>query len=175
MDPEPYNLTKPAGYPNRSMLFVPWLMLFMMCASVITAYLESSTHVFTSWINIFMNTENYSSWTQKVATSAVVVQWLNCSPVTQEPGVRFPSNWRESGVFKLMWRRPGGHGINYTLGTAQWHGVVVRLLISHSDNTWPWSCVKVLGKPFTSCHLCPPGSDVYLVERESWIVMIGYS
>ena len=48
----------------------------------------------------------------------VVVEWLDYSPVTQEPGVRLPSNWRESGVFKLMWHPPGGHGINYTSGTA---------------------------------------------------------
>ena len=36
-------------------------------------------------------------------------------------------------------------------------------------------CVEVLGKPLISCYLCPPSSDGYLVERKSWIVMIGYS
>ena len=30
----------------------------------------------------------------------VVVQWLDSSLVTQEPGVPFPAYWRESGVFK---------------------------------------------------------------------------
>ena len=45
-----------------------------------------------------------------------VVQWLDCSSVTQEPSVQFPYYWKESDVFKLMWRRPGGHGIKYTSG-----------------------------------------------------------
>ena len=36
-------------------------------------------------------------------------------------------------------------------------------------------CVEVLGKPLISRRLCPPSSDGYLVERESWIVMTGFS
>ena len=40
----------------------------------------------------------YPTW--GVGVVGVVVQWLDSSPVTQEPGVRFPAYWRESGVFK---------------------------------------------------------------------------
>ena len=36
-------------------------------------------------------------------------------------------------------------------------------------------CVEVLGKRLISHCLCPPSSDGYPVEWESYIVMIGYS
>ena len=46
---------------------------------------------------------------------------------------------------------------------------------------WPvfksscWPCDEVLGKPLISYCLCPPSSSGYLVEQESYIVVIGYS
>ena len=59
----------------------------------------------------------------------IVVLWFDCLPVMQELGVRFPSNWKESGDVKLIWRRPGGHGINYTSGTAvTWRGGMTATL-----------------------------------------------
>ena len=45
-------------------------------------------------LNVITSGENL------VQIVGVVVQWLDHSPVTQEPDVRFPAYCRESGVFK---------------------------------------------------------------------------
>ena len=55
-----------------------------------------------------------------ILSELLVVRLLACHARAR---VRFPSYWKESGVFKLMWCRLGGHGINYTSGTAvTWRG-----------------------------------------------------
>ena len=65
----------------------------------------------------------------------------------------------------LMWRRPSGHKLHLTSGTADmvmWSDCNSHTVVAHDQ-----SCVEMLGKPVVSRHICPPSSDGYLVERES--------
>ena len=99
----------------------------------------------------------------------VVVQWLDYLAVTQEPGVRFPT--AENVASNVA--PPSGYKLHLTSGTADmamWSNRNSHTVVAHDQ-----SCVEVLGKPLISRRLCPPSSDGYLVERESYIVMIGYS
>ena len=90
----------------------------------------------------------------------VVIQWLDYLAVTKEPGVRFPTSEKVSSDVAP----PSGHKLHLTSGTADmamWSDRNSHTVVAHDQ-----SCVEVLGKPLISCHLCPPSSDGYLVERE---------
>ena len=100
--------------------------------------------------------------------------WVGCGPVVKllacraRPYHSIPY-WKESGVpNELMWRRPSGHGINYT-SVLQRHGEWSECN-SHTveeDGHTDVMCIGVGQASNIICLLCPPTSDGYLVEQES--------
>ena len=57
--------------------------------------------------------------------------------------------------------------LNDGCGDEDSHTVNSHTVNSHTVIALDQSCVEVLSKPLISRRLCPPSSDVYLVERES--------
>ena len=99
-----------------------------------------------------------------------VVRLLACQARAQRSiACLLERKWRLQTNVALLWWTWNKLHLGYCSDMARWY----ELQLSHSDSTWPWSCVEVLGKPLISRCLCPPSSEWYLMERESWVVMIG--